>query len=65
LRGAANRFLRTPGRKKNLRKFGGFYEPNMEYSTANDYDPGGDMPADGDPLIQYLTYMAFGSAHSE
>ena len=29
----------------------------MKYSTANDYDPGGDMPADGDPLAQYLTYM--------
>jgi len=29
----------------------------MKYSTVNDYDPGGDMPADGDTLAQYLTYM--------
>ena len=29
----------------------------MKYSTANDYDPGGDMSADADPLTQYLTYM--------
>jgi len=29
----------------------------MEYSIDNDYDPGDDMPADADPLTQYLTYM--------
>ena len=29
----------------------------MKYSTANDYDPEGDKPADAIPLAQYLTYM--------
>ena len=29
----------------------------MKYSTANDYDPDGDIPADADTLAQYLTYM--------
>ena len=29
----------------------------MKYSTVNDSDPGGDMPADGDTLAQYLIYM--------
>jgi hypothetical protein len=29
-----------------------------KFTIANDFDPDGDMPANADPMAEYLTYLA-------
>jgi hypothetical protein len=35
-----------------------FDEMERDFTIAEDLDPDGDMPADADPMAEYLTYLA-------